>query len=98
MPCGESGVQGFDARWKGVHVYSLGDFFLLDGGPLGCKLSLESLNGGLDLWRKVADFGGKFGFCVFANFFLEKAGGFVMGDGNVTVAELSVDEFPLGGL
>ncbi len=71
---------------------------MLDGGLLGCKLSLESLNGGLDLWRKVGDFGVKFGLYVFANFFLEKAAGFMVSDGNVAVAELPVDEFPLRGL
>ncbi len=98
MARGEVVVQGFDAWWEGVHVYGLGDVFVLEGGFLGGKLVFESFNGALDFGGEVGDFGVEFGFYVFADFFLEEAGDFVVGDGNVAMGELAVDEFPLGVL
>ena len=77
---GEGVVEGLYARWEGFGVDGLGDFFLFDGAFYGGERVFEFFYCCFDFGWEGGGFGVEFCFDVFADFFLEEAGGFVVGE------------------
>ncbi len=86
VAAGEGVVESAYAGWKGLVVHGLGVFFLSDDAFAGGERVLQSLHGGFEFGWERFDLRVKFSLHVTAYFFLEEAGGFVLGDGDSAVA------------